>query len=132
MNEKKLVFVYGSLLSGGSGNLTGALGNHRVLSNGNFLGEHTTAPKFHFVSLGAFPGAIENGKTAIVGEVYEVTDDIFKSLDLLEGYPSFYGRKQIDTIYGKAWIYLLPESYLGNHTKIPSGNWRDFINFMYG
>ena len=121
--ERKLVFVYGSLLSGGSGTKEGAFGNHRVIANAKFLGEHVTDASYHFLNLGAFPGVVEKGETAIKGEVYEVTDDIFASLDRLEGYPSFYGRKQIDTAYGKAWIYLLPKSYL-SYSKVFSGNWR--------
>ena len=122
--ERKLAFVYGSLL--GPTNRTtgeGALGNHRVIADAKFLGEHITDDKYTMISLGGFPGVLENGKTAIKGEVYEVTDDIFASLDRLEGYPSFYGRKQIDTVYGKAWIYLLPESYL-SYSRVLSGNWR--------
>lgn len=115
MNERKLAFVYGSLLKG--------FGNHRVIADAKFLGEHITDEKYTLVNLGAFPGVVEKGETAIIGEVYEVTDDIFASLDRLEGYPSFYGRNQIDTAYGKAWIYLLPKSYL-SYSKVFSGNWR--------
>lgn len=115
-NEKKLAFVYGSLLRG--------FGNHRVIEGAKFLGEHVTDGKFTMVSLSSFPGVIENGDTAIIGEVYEVTDEIFSRLDMLEGYPTFYGRKQIKTAYGDAWIYLLPNSYLTNHSKVASGNWR--------
>ena len=122
--EKKLIFIYGSLLSGGSGKAEGAFGNHRVIEDAKFLGEHVTAPEFTMISLSSFPGVVENGETAIIGEVYEVTDAIFASLDRLEGYPSFYGRKQITTAYGNAWIYLLPKSYLTNYSKIESGNWR--------
>jgi len=121
--DRKLCFVYGSLLSGGEGKKEEALGNHRIIADAKFLGEHVTKPVFTLISLGAFPGVVENGETAVIGEVYEVTDEIFTNLDRLEGYPSFYGRKQIATAYGKAWIYLLPKSYL-SYSKVFSGNWR--------
>ena len=123
--ERKLVFVYGSLL-GPSNRETGegAFGNHRVIEGAKFLGEHITDTAYHFVNLGSFPGVIENGGTSIVGEVYEVTDEIFTRLDMLEGYPTFYGRKQIKTAYGDAWIYLLPESYCNKYAQVTSGNWR--------
>ena len=124
MNERKLAFVYGSLLSGGEGKREGAFGNHRVIEGAIFLGEHITNSEYSMVSLGGFPGVIENGDTSIVGEVYEVTDEIFARLDMLEGYPTFYGRKQIKTAYGKAWIYLLSSGYLSKYAKIASGNWR--------
>ena len=126
MNERKLCFVYGSLLSGGEGTKEGAFGNHRIIEDAKFLGEHITDAELTMVSLGGFPGVIENGDTAIIGEVYEVTNEIFSRLDRLEGYPTFYGRKQIKTAYGKAWIYLLPNSYLNGHSKIASGNWRAY------
>lgn len=124
-NERKLCFIYGSLL--GPSDLEtgeGAFGNHGVIINAKFLGEHITDPEFTMVSLSAFPGVIEKGDTSIIGEVYEVTDEIFARLDMLEGYPTFYGRKQIKTAYGDAWIYLLPNNYLNKYTKIGSGNWR--------
>ena len=115
-NERKLAFVYGSLLEG--------FGNHQIISDAKFLGEHVTDAKYSLLNLGSFPGVLENGDTSIVGEVYEVTDEIFARLDMLEGYPTFYGRKQIKTAYGDAWIYLLPNSYLTKYVKVDSGNWR--------
>ncbi len=124
MNERKLAFVYGSLLSGGEGKSEGAFGNHRVIEGAKFLGEHVTDSEYSMVSLGGFPGVIETGDTSIVGEVYEVTSEIFTRLDMLEGYPTFYGRKQIKTAYGDAWIYLLPSSYGNKYAKVASGNWR--------
>ena len=126
-NERKLVFVYGSLLSGGNGSKEGALGNHRVIEDAKFLGEHATEPEYTLLNLGAFPGVTENGTTKIRGEVYEITDAIFARLDRLEGYPSFYGRKKIATEFGKAWIYLLPDSGYLNHTVVEDGNWRGAV-----
>lgn len=126
-DERKLCFVYGSLLSRGSGKKEGALGNHRVISEATFLGEHVTAGKYSLLDLGSFPGVVEGGDTPITGEVYEVTDEIFTRLDMLEGYPTFYGRKKIKTAYGDAWIYLLPSGYLTKYTKVVSGNWRTHL-----
>ena len=126
MNERSLVFVYGSLLSGGAGQKEGAFGNHRVIEGAKFLGEHVTEPIFTMISLSAFPGVIENGNTQIIGEIYEITDEIFARLDRLEGYPVFYGRQQIATAYGHAWIYLLPSTYKGTHPIVPNGDWRKF------
>ena len=122
-NERKLCFVYGSLLKG--------LGNHRVIEGGKLLGEHVTEDKFTMLNLGAFPGVTEKGTTKIRGEVYEITDAIFERLDRLEGYPSFYGRKKIDTAFGKAWIYLLPDSGYLNHTIVEDGNWRGAVSSRY-
>lgn len=112
------VLVYGSLLKG--------LHNHRLLEDTVYLGEHTTDPEFTMFSLGGFPGVIRHGKTAIKGEVYEVDDKTFKSLDSLEGYPSFYSREEVDTPYGKAWIYLLQHTHNFNQGEVTNGDWRSY------
>jgi gamma-glutamylcyclotransferase (GGCT)/AIG2-like uncharacterized protein YtfP len=118
------VFVYGSLLSG--------LGNHGLLQrhDARALGNGRTADAFTMISLGAFPGVIEKGDTAIEGELYEVDDDGVAGLDMLEGNGSFYTREQklIRTDGGTvvAWIYLLPPRYLEEREDVvASGNWRD-------
>jgi gamma-glutamylcyclotransferase (GGCT)/AIG2-like uncharacterized protein YtfP len=78
------------------------------------------------VDLGAYPGVLKNGGTAIEGEVYEVSIQQMLGLDRLEGYPHAYGRELIATPWGKAWIYL----YRGNlkdRAVIPTGVWRETI-----
>ena len=119
-----LVFVYGSLLRG--------LGNHRVIADGELLGEGVTDANYHMVSLGGFPGVIEDGKTAIVGELYRVSDATLRGLDQLEGNGSFYTRVQrtITLTDGRtrtAWIYLLPaeRGYLDND-PVETGSWREY------
>lgn len=105
--KKELVFVYGSLKRG--------YGNHGFLVDQNFLGvAKTSESNFYMVSLGAFPATIrhESGKK-ITGEVYEVDEQTFKSLDQLEGQGSLYSRNKemFDLQNGKkveAWIYLMP------------------------
>jgi len=108
------VFVYGTLKKG--------RGNHHLLSQSKFLGTAETLPQYTMVSLGAFPGVIENGITQIQGEIYEVNAEQLVRLDRLEGHPNFYRRDEIETSEGKAWIYLLPPEYL-QHTRIASGEW---------
>jgi gamma-glutamylcyclotransferase (GGCT)/AIG2-like uncharacterized protein YtfP len=101
----KKVFVYGSLKEGRS--------NAYLLSGSKLLGEALTRPSFTMLNLGVYPGVVLKGSTAIHGEVYEVSEITFARLDMLEGYPSFYDRMEIDTEYGAAWIYFLasPDDY---------------------
>lgn len=121
------VFVYGSLLSG--------LGNHGLLvrNNARALGQGSTRAAFTMISLGAFPGVIESGDTAVTGELYEVDDRGLAALDMLESNGRFYTRAEheIDTDSGSvvAWIYLLPVSYLAERSsRIGDGDWRRFYN----
>lgn len=111
---RHLVFVYGTLLSGQV--------NHRLLDGALRLGEHRTEPRFRLLDLGAYPGALGGGRTAVRGEVYRVSPLGLKRLDRLEDYPRLYGRRLIRTPYGAAWIYL----YRGERTRrrpIPGGDW---------
>ena len=84
-----LVAVYGSLLNG--------FWSHHLLGNSPFLGVGKTAPIWHMYSLGGFPGLVPTFQGEEISvEVYKVNDDVFSSLDRLEGYDHFYDRKQFD------------------------------------
>ena len=109
-----LVFVYGTLRQGEV--------NHHLLSGAEFCGKHVTRARYKMLHLGAYPGVVEGGSTAIVGEIYRVDRKRFVQLDRLEAYPSLYNRKLIPSPWGRAWIYL----YRGNRSQralIASGDW---------
>lgn len=111
-----LVAVYGSLKQG--------YRNHALLGGSEFKGVDGTSAEFSMYSMGGFPCITEGGDTSIHVEVYEVEDEVFSRLDRLEGYPSFYNRKEIDTMYGKAWIYYIQDgSYLGELNLVANGRW---------
>lgn len=105
MSKKIRVFVYGTLKRG--------RGNHRLLDQDGveFLGRSLIKGPHAFVHLGGFPGVVKDAlkdPREIGGEVYEVTNDVLLSLDMLEGHPTFYERQKVSTKFGKAWIYFLP------------------------
>jgi gamma-glutamylcyclotransferase (GGCT)/AIG2-like uncharacterized protein YtfP len=83
------------------------------------------------LDLGPFPAVVEHqdddiGVGKIYGEVYLVDEDTLYTLDCIEGHPSFYRRRKVDTPFKKAWTYFLPESYLHDqdNTIVESGLWR--------
>lgn len=118
---KKLCAVYGSLKKN--------KGNHEMfLGKAKYIGRTITEPIYTMYSLGGFPGVVENGNTAIHLEVYEVTDEEDKHIEGLEGYreyapeTSHYLKKEIDTEFGKASIYI----YNRKANELPvveTGNW---------
>ena len=121
----KKVAVYGSLRQG--------LGNHNYfLKNAKYLGEFKTEPIYSLYSLGGYPGLKENGSTSVTMEVYEVNEQEADAIDRLEGYSSnrestFYDKKQIETPYGKAGVYI----YVNNISKdrlVKSGDWKNYMN----
>lgn len=109
-----LVAVYGSLRKG--------LGNHGVLGDSELLGT-TQVHGFEMISLGGFP-AIYDGEGEITIEVYSMDSEMTaKNLDMLEGYPTFYNRKIIETEFGDAWVYFFDNPTRYPQIKVEEGDW---------
>jgi len=113
------VLVYGTLKRGG------ALSPN--MSAGTYLGEYSTEPEFTLVNLGWFPGLIHRGSTSVQGEVYEMPDSSLSLLDRIEGYPSLYDREEIETPYGRAWVYVYNSGHreLDTFNVIDNGVWEN-------
>ena len=116
------VFFYGTLRSGQS--------NHRIVEGrAELLGEATYNQAVMY-SLGAFPALClidEITDMPIKGEVFRVTsEDLPQRLDYLEGYPSFYDRKEVSVLLQykptTAWVYYLRGKVL-DEPVIKSGDW---------
>lgn len=113
----KHVFVYGTLLRGEP--------NHSVLASAKFIRAAQTVPAFRLVNLGAFPGLVWGGETAVHGEVWEVDDVTLSRLDRLEGHPTLFQRSAIVLADGVCIdAYLYPARNLRSAPEIPSGSWR--------
>lgn len=109
-------FVYGTLKKG--------KGNCRRLENAIFVGDAETLEQYTMISLGYFPGVLLKEPThKIQGEVYEIDEEIEKSLDSLEGYPNFYNKKLIQTTLGEAIMYYLPTKSYINREVVEGGRW---------
>lgn len=124
--EQHLIFVYGTLRKG--------YWNHKFIENSTFLGKgYTVSDKFvmRAVSYPFVSDAVGNdirNSTKIFGELYAVTDAVFKDLDRLEGYPRFYDRRQVEVeIRGNgtevAWMYINNKP---SGRIIASGNYEEF------
>jgi gamma-glutamylcyclotransferase (GGCT)/AIG2-like uncharacterized protein YtfP len=101
------VFVYGTLQSGNTQRGLDQFGSHAEL-----IGPaHTTEGEFNMYDLGAFPGVVLQGTHNVVGQVWEVSNEAFDQLDMIEGYPGFYDRRPTETTLGLAWMYYLPDEY---------------------
>ena len=131
--DKYRVAVYGSLRKG--------LSNHKNhLENSKFLGVFDSNPDFTMVSLGGFPGLLENGSTSIKFEVYEVNKKDFTNIRRLEGFNSInpesglYKEKSIHTPFGESTIYIYnvdnEEKYLKRMENriVKRGDWKSYLN----
>ncbi len=119
------IFVYGTLRKGGQGRSF----------EGEFLGQDRITGNLY--DLGWYPGVREvrgifdPTKPAIVGEVYEVSEETFMSLDVYEGcgkdptYPNtgLYYRKQVLTENNvPVWVYIYSQE-IPEDCRILSGDW---------
>lgn len=119
------IFVYGTLRKGGKGRSF----------EGEFLGTDRITGKLY--DLGWYPGVREvrgifdPAGPAIVGEIYEISEETFRSLDEYEGCgsdPTFpdtglYYRKQVVTENNvPVWVYIYSQD-IPNDCRIVSGDW---------
>jgi len=97
------VGVYGTLKRGHS--------NHGVLAGARYVGR-CQVRAITLYDIGPFPGAKLRKSQGVNVEVYDVTDRVFARLDKLEDYKPHapgageYDRRQLETPFGPAWIYL--------------------------
>lgn len=108
-------FVYGTLKSG--------YGNNRLLSSGKLVGK-ATVDGYKLYNSG-FPVAAHEKGSSVVGEVWEVADEDFRTqsnLDALEGYPHMYGRDTVLAKVDETTSYGC-QMYVGN-----PDSWRQFKN----
>ena len=74
-NYTRLVFAYGSLKEG--------FYNHTLLSDSQLIGTGMTCREFTMHDMGAFPVVTLEPSYKIEGELYKVTDEVFKTLNSL-------------------------------------------------
>jgi len=112
------VFVYGSLRKGGR--------LHGALVGCEFITTCRTKPEYSLRSLGAFPALCPGGDTAVLGEVYEVSELIKQRLDQIEGHPRLYVRTPIvvgDDIEVEAYLF---HHNVKDEDLIASGDWIEY------
>lgn len=108
-------FVYGSLREGEA--------NAGLLKNAVKLGSECLHGGYILYDLGPYPAAVASSKgRQLWGEVYQINECTLRALDWLEAYPVEYDRVEVDTSYGKAWIYLYNHSVDGLPV-IVNGDW---------
>ena len=118
------VFVYGTLKR--------LHYNHELIESKNvtdsvFLGRCYIEGAFRMRDLNWYPGvqyvADPKVKNRIYGEVYRISEDTLKALDIMEGNGNFFTRGQVDTPWKKAWCYMIPASYY-DRPIIETGAWK--------
>jgi gamma-glutamylcyclotransferase (GGCT)/AIG2-like uncharacterized protein YtfP len=120
--KKALFFVYGTLCKGH--------GNHYLLENTKYYGEHNTEPIYTLYT-GSFPIVERGGETSIKGQLfYTENENIIKNVFRLEGCSfeqnspdSWYTYDLIDTPFGKAIIFVMDKGKSRRTNIVKSGKW---------
>jgi gamma-glutamylaminecyclotransferase len=114
--EKNLVAVYGTLKKGNS--------NYwNYLADSQFVGTGETADKYPLIVKG-LPYLINHKGVGynVDVDVFNVSDDVLKALDRLEGHPRWYKRAKVNTKVGaqtlSCWIYFMEGMDVGREDKI--------------
>ncbi len=114
-----LVAVYGTLRRGHA--------NAHWLADALYLGTDVSHAIVLY-DLGAYPGAKWAASDGIEIEVYRIDTRTLHALDQLEEFDpadparSLYVRGQLQTAFGRAWVYLYQGVVVG-HRPIREGRW---------
>jgi gamma-glutamylcyclotransferase (GGCT)/AIG2-like uncharacterized protein YtfP len=117
-----LIFVYGSLRRGSA----------RAMSvkfpGAKFVGEARVQGSLY--DLGAYPGLLlDNSNSLVIGEVYEVDDEMLDELDEYEA-SSDYWRQPVEISVGAerrtGWTYAPNPDSCSSRPLIASGDWIEF------
>lgn len=120
--NKHLVFVYGTLRRGGAGAMSVRFPDAKFIAGAKVNGS--------LYDLGAYPGLrLDESNSAVIGEVYEVDDEILNRLDAFEA-SSNYRRKQVEislvTHKRTCWTYEPDPEFYSFRTLITSGDWMEY------
>jgi gamma-glutamylcyclotransferase (GGCT)/AIG2-like uncharacterized protein YtfP len=110
------VFVYGTLRPGQH--------NHKWAKGAVHIGP-AMMPGLVMYDLGGFP-AVLKGNGDVYGDLLEITDEEqVRSMDQLEGHPTFYCREEMFTDKGTAWVYIFKDEGIKRRKELvlPTGDW---------
>jgi gamma-glutamylcyclotransferase (GGCT)/AIG2-like uncharacterized protein YtfP len=112
-----VLFVYGSLLAGEK--------YEAQLAGARLLGDSRTEPAYTLVDLAEYPALVDEGTTAVAGELYEIDEETLHRLDAFEGHPDEYRREPVRLVGAAgAEAYLYPRARTVGLPTIAGGDWR--------
>lgn len=120
--SKHFVFVYGSLRGGSARSMSLRFPESRFIADAKVNG--------NLYDLGPYPGLqLNDSDSVVVGEVYEVDDELLEQLDEFEA-SSNYLRKQVEIPLGAertmCWTYEPDPDFYSLNALIASGDWLEY------
>lgn len=112
-----LVFAYGSLRQGEP--------DHTALAGAIFLGTARTVPGYRMVDLGVYPAMIPFAGYRVLGELYEVSREIRRQLDVLKEVPVLFQRVRVELEDARvAEAYLMRENQVAGRRRLRVEDWK--------
>jgi gamma-glutamylaminecyclotransferase len=111
------MFVYGTLRQGEP--------RHALLGGAEFVGAASTPPAFHLVDVGPYAALVRGGATAVAGELYRVTLEMRRVIDVELQVPLLFSRETIQLADGSdADAYLLTSDQVRGRRRLAQGDWK--------
>jgi gamma-glutamylaminecyclotransferase len=112
-----LLFVYDTLRQGEP--------LHLQLGESRLIAITSTLPAFSLVDLGPHAALLRGGSTAVVGEVYAVSLQTRRHLDVERQVPLLFNREKLTLADGsEAETYVLPADKARGRRRIAQGDWK--------
>lgn len=112
-----LLFVYDTLRQGEP--------HHGLLGGSRFMALASTPPAFSLVDLGPYAALVRGGSAAVVGELYAVTLQTRRTLDVERQVPLLFNREKVQLADGtQAEAYLLPADKARGRRRLAHGDWK--------
>ena len=120
--SKHLIFIYGSLRGGSARSMSRRFPESKFIADAKVNGS--------LYDLGPYPGLqLNNSNSVVVGEVYEIGDELLEQLDEFEA-SSNYLRKQVeiplDAQWKMCWTYEPDPEFYSLTVLIASGDWLEY------
>jgi gamma-glutamylcyclotransferase (GGCT)/AIG2-like uncharacterized protein YtfP len=111
------LFVYGTLLPGER--------DHALLASAEWLGPATTEALFQLVDLGVYAALIPDGKVAVHGELYALSLETRRAIDVARQVPILFQRTSIRLADGtEAEAYVMAADPVRGKRRLAHGDWR--------
>jgi gamma-glutamylcyclotransferase (GGCT)/AIG2-like uncharacterized protein YtfP len=116
-NETLLLFAYGSFRKGEA--------DHAALAGSRHVGVARTAAGYRLVDLGVYAAMIESGDRRVSGELYEVTREVRRHLDVLKEAGVLFHRTRVRLEDGRtAEAYLMREDQVRGRRRLRVEDWK--------
>jgi len=111
------IFFYGTLLPGER--------DHAFLAEAELIGPAQTEPLYQLVELNVYAALVPDGKVAVHGELYAVTLETRRRIDVSRQVPILFQRAAIRLADGsQAETYLMTADQVRGKRRLAHGDWR--------